>query len=127
MTSSLSSHLSRIVALCERVIEADNAATAGPWNQRWFSCLIRFARKQTGYWEDIEDENPGFKYPYDEEESATFIAISRNFSPAAATAVMASIQALRFIANVDYEELDELAPRKALNALQSIADSFPDV
>lgn len=103
MTTSITAHLALIRAECHRVIELEKAATAGPWkviNASFgpYGSQPRISTSdETTKVADLPAlTNAGGQINIRAEEiaaNATFIATSRQFTPAAAKGVIAQIDA----------------------------------
>lgn len=116
--------IEQIKQACRLAIELGDAATEAPWE-----ASDKCDKDQWYVLNHITDEEGApdtavvcrMSWPYDEDKhDAAFIAQARTFTPAAARALLASIEALEEIARHEFN-----GPAKA--ALTAIEASFPDL
>jgi len=122
MTEHQQQKLTRIKAACQRAIELGNSATAGPWE--WVvdggSVLSPYADLNAPSRTVLaprHDGNFGSELRSRPEDRA-FIVHARQFTPAAARALLTAVEALGLLAAHDNIEAD--------SALRDIINDWPD-
>ena len=120
MTPSLTTRLAEIKDKCRKVIALGEQATKGPWHKvktHWPGQLDRFhvcGDKGHGGSSNIRDHSVASCGP-EGEQDASFIAASRNLTPALANGLLVALEALQFDTTGNH------------NALAAIAEAFNEI